>query len=243
LDLVHSPGIFICRLTSTAWVSFYGRRQKLHSVWDSSILLRKIATLGNYTTGTGNNQIESALKGNIYDPYVRFIVKEGIWGWWKESSKGWFDCPAEGEHFPTNDEVGVSEFEGGAGEGEGKWENVGKIVLAALPTGWGNALFNTGLLAPPTPAEYVDVASLTSGWLPACPYTWGKVLHPYNCAYAWPKDYHPGVELDDGEYFERITNDKVFEALLGKAGIRLAAVLNAIYAQGEEAKVGPYFAQ
>jgi hypothetical protein len=221
----------------TAWVNFYGRRQKLHSVWDSSILLRKIATLGNYTSSTGNRQLESALRGDIYDPYVRFIVKEGVWGWWKESSKGWFQCPEEGEHFPTNDEVGV-QVEGDAGI----WQQVGQVVITALPTAWGNALINNGLVRAPTPPEYSSPSALTSsnldGWLPACPYTWGKALHPYNCRYAWPKNYHPGIELDDGEYFEKITNDKVFEELLGRAGIRLAAVLNAIYAEGEVARSG-----
>lgn len=221
-----------------AWVKFYGRSQKLHSVWDSSILLRKIATLGNYTTGTGNRQLESALRGNIYDPYVRFIVKEGIWGWWKESSKGWFDCPEEGEHFPTNDEVGFRSD----GDDTGVWGKVREVVRAALPTRWGNVLVNTGLVPTPTPAEYLDPTSLvSSGWSPACPYTWGKALHPYNCAYAWPKDYHHGIELDDGEYMERLTRDKIFESLLGQAGIRLAAVLNSIYAD-EEGRVGAYFA-
>lgn len=205
--------------------------------------MNKIANLGNYTSSTGNAQIESALLGNIFDPYVRFIVKEGIWGWWKESSKSWFECPKDGEHFPLNNETS----KGAESSVERVWESARHVVLGGLPTTVQSVLVNTGIMSPLTPPGFTETvtAATMDGWSPACPYTWGKQLHPFNCRYVWPQNWHNGIELDDGHYFEKIRDDKVMEQVLGMAGIRLAAVLNAIYADEsiEGARMGPYFVE
>jgi hypothetical protein len=180
-------------------------------------LFNKIATLGNYTTPTRSAQLEGALRGDIYDPYVRFIVKEGVWGWWREESKGWFDCPAQGDGFPRNEHD----------------LQVNQVVHGYLPGIVKSFMYRLNLLQP-----HLPLAQTSEPYSPACPYTWSKSLHPFNCRYIWPPAFDPhgpAVELDEGDYLIKIREDKVMERLMGMGGIRLAAVLNAIYAQGEEA--------
>lgn len=42
---------------------------------------------------TRNDSIEFALRGSIYDPYIRWIVLEGIYNWWAKDLKDWTTCP------------------------------------------------------------------------------------------------------------------------------------------------------
>ena len=92
-------------------------------------------------------------------------------------------------------------------------------------------------------SQTIKLAALASGQapldedqdFPACPYTWAKQIHPFNCAYAWPPHWdprNPVVELDTPEYLGKIGDDKVVEMMLAKGGIRLAAILNAIFLDG-----------
>lgn len=39
-----------------------------------------------------SQQIESALTGRIYDPYIRLLLWEGVRTWWRTSLPGWFTC-------------------------------------------------------------------------------------------------------------------------------------------------------
>lgn len=193
--------------------------------------------------GSGSKQLESALVGAIFDPYVRFIVTEGIWGWWRNASTHeWLECPAAGDPYPHNPP-------------NRRWA---AAAAAAAAVEWVKA----GLPAPlaavaewATPGEY-DVAGFDKETsrlsrlaangetddeddFPACPYTWASAIHPINCAYAWPAGWDPRaplVELDTKEYLGRLGEDKVVESLLARGGIRLAAVLNGIF--GADKTVG-----
>lgn len=81
-------------------------------------------------------------------------------------------------------------------------------------------------------AHLAETADTDGQDYPACPYTWAKKIHPINCEYAWPHDWdprNPVVELDTPEYLGKLGDDKVVEMLLAKGGIRLAAILNAIF--------------
>ena len=49
---------------------------------------------------TLRKHIEAALPGAIFDPYVRFIVWEGIREWFRESVDDWLACPAGGDPYP-----------------------------------------------------------------------------------------------------------------------------------------------
>jgi hypothetical protein len=45
-------------------------------------------------------QIESSLLGAIFDPYVRWIVWEGIRQWWHSDLPSWLSCPPTGDPYP-----------------------------------------------------------------------------------------------------------------------------------------------
>lgn len=87
------------------WVQFEGRKARLHSVWDSQILLSQIRSVGNYTTPLRSPRIESALRGSTYDAYVRWVLHEGLGqpafanqpsppAWWDEKAQDkWVACP------------------------------------------------------------------------------------------------------------------------------------------------------
>jgi hypothetical protein len=160
------------------------------------------------------------------------IVTEGIWGWWRNASTHeWLECPAAGDPYPHNP-----------------------------PSRWATALnwVKTSLPAPVVAvAEWASVDSSVEGFdeqthrlaqlarsgdtddFPACPFTWGKKIHPINCEYAWPANWdprNPVVELDTPEYLGKLGDDKVVEMLLAKGGIRLAAILNAIFLEDKGAR-------
>lgn len=79
---------------------------------------------------------------------------------------------------------------------------------------------------------------------PACPYTWAKPLHEFNCEIIWPKEYTgvhgaPLIELDTDEYLGEIKRRHMLEKLLAMAGLRLAKVVNEALGFGGEG--GLYF--
>ncbi|KAG8899888.1 hypothetical protein FRB99_006390, partial [Tulasnella sp. 403] len=74
-------------------VRFERRLTTLHGVWDGGLVTKAIREITNYTQPLSEKRIERALRGAIYDPYVRFIAKEGLLGWWKEEYPSWALCP------------------------------------------------------------------------------------------------------------------------------------------------------
>ena len=73
-----------------------------------------------------------------------------------------------------------------------------------------------------------------------CPWYWASLLHQSLCDWAWPKqldeppyDERPGplLQLDTDEYAGKISREWVVEKLLAKGGLRLASILNLIFAQ------------
>ncbi|KAG8707185.1 hypothetical protein FRC09_001975 [Ceratobasidium sp. 395] len=88
-------------------VLYEGIHRDLHTVWDDDLIAHRIRTLTNYTTALptspspslpprtllGNKHIESALTGSNYDPLVRWIMVEGIYGWWADKLNEWATCP------------------------------------------------------------------------------------------------------------------------------------------------------
>jgi len=90
-----------------------------------------------------------------------------------------------------------------------------------------------------------DQTVLQSQWQPSdtddssvCPWHWASPIHQLTCDWVWPikldqPPYDEGtlLELDDDWYSGKITNEWVVEKLLAMAGLRLAAILNLIFAQ------------
>ena len=55
-------------------------------------MTKSIREIRNYTHPLPSKQIESALTGAIYDPYIRWIVWEGIGKWWRDDLEDWLAC-------------------------------------------------------------------------------------------------------------------------------------------------------
>ncbi|WRT66311.1 uncharacterized protein IL334_003266 [Kwoniella shivajii] len=217
---------------------FEGRHRNLHSVWDSGIITKNIRELGNYTSPLPSKQIEDSLLGAIFDPYVRWIVWEGIRLWWRSDLEEWLSCPSSGDPFPHSSHTDIPASTPTIFKDY--FRTASSIVLSLLP---GSLSSSAELLfaLPTRETEGFEDQALAlhpnalqskgvNMTFPACPYTWSKELHDLNCKVAWPKEYqdnnHPLIELDTDQYLGEISRQKTIEKLLAMAGLRLAKVLN-----------------
>jgi len=229
-----------------AAVRFDDRITNLHSVWDSLLISKHIRTLTNYTEPLPSRIIESALRGAIYDSYVRFIVWEGILQWWRDEYQTWPSCPPTTsadldlammaslvpEPEPINSidvELPMSSYDDDDFTATGPSSEQLQHPLQGLII---TPHYSSPLLPPPPPLES----------LPVCPLDWAKPIHKLNCnsTLIWPQyfsDIPPNtpskhipaknlIQLDTPEYSGRIREELVIEKLLAIAGVRLAAVLN-----------------
>ncbi|GEM10888.1 S1/P1 nuclease [Rhodotorula toruloides] len=73
-------------------VLWEGRKSNMHSVWDGLLIARALREQRNYTRPLPSKQIEDALTGRIYDPYIRLLLWEGVRSWWRTSLASWFAC-------------------------------------------------------------------------------------------------------------------------------------------------------
>ncbi|KDQ09429.1 hypothetical protein BOTBODRAFT_137742 [Botryobasidium botryosum FD-172 SS1] len=200
-------------------VRFEGTITNLHSVWDGKLITKSIREMTNYTRPLPSRFIESALVGSIYDPYVRFIVAEGIFGWWRDEWQSWATCP-QNERRPSGSRLFWPLSLVSSAQQQQQQQVMGLSDRVS------------GILGVPDD-------------LPVCPYHWAKPIHQaLNCPAratdggVWPKHLaptrppqHPDdpyVELDTPEYVGAIQNAKVVEKVLAMAGVRLAAVLNTL---------------
>ncbi|WWC61822.1 uncharacterized protein I303_104407 [Kwoniella dejecticola CBS 10117] len=233
---------------------FEGRHRNLHSVWDGGIITKNIRELGNYTTPLPSKQIESNLLGAIFDPYVRWIVWEGIREWWKDDLESWLSCPVDGDPFPHSFHTDIPASTPAILKGY--FRTASSLVLSILP----GSLSALSELAYPIPTRetegFEDQAialhptslSAKGGNMtfPSCPYTWAKPIHSLNCDIAWPKEYKnnsaPLIELDTDKYLGEIGRQKTVEKLIAMAGLRLAKILNEAFAEeGQLLGNGLYF--
>jgi hypothetical protein len=150
---------------------------------------------------------------------------EGVLGKWRDEIPDWLACPAA-------EESSISQ------SSRRLWQEVMSSQDTIL-----------GGVAGETDDEFV------------CPYHWAQPIHALNCDLVWPKeideppynsknypedcevvdsqgrkprDPHPYLELDTPEYWGVIRDQWVVEKLLAMAGVRLAAVLNYLFADGSE---------
>lgn len=91
-----------------------------------------------------------------------------------------------------------------------------------------------GLKTPPTGLPPTDDNII-------CPYAWAAPMHQLNCDIIWPPaldalaylpddGFNSYLELDTPEYAGRIEKEFLMEKLLAMGGIRLAAILNYLFA-------------
>ncbi|CAE6473901.1 unnamed protein product [Rhizoctonia solani] len=100
-------------------VRWKSRNTNLHAVWDSSFIDHQVlfVNTSQYTNvlptvpsmnispleATRNQHIEAALAGLNYDPYIRYILLEGIYNRWTEEAKQWATCPRTDNMNPAVD--------------------------------------------------------------------------------------------------------------------------------------------
>lgn len=181
-------------------------------MWDGLIVAKAIRTTPyNYTEPVPVHEIEKHLRGAIYDPLIRKIMIDGIGGRWKDEVDSWLECPGKQ-----------------ASEIPSMWQQTKQLVFGRT---W-------------SPGD-------TDGEV-VCPYHWATPIHAMNCEWIWPKEMdeppyggsllstvfggrpsHPYLELDTPKYGGKITQEWVVEKLFAMAGIRLAAILNYLFAVEE----------
>ncbi|KAG8776018.1 hypothetical protein FRC15_000188 [Serendipita sp. 397] len=182
-------------------VHFHRRITNLHSVWDSRLLSNAILdTNRNYSHPLPSRKVEDALKGAIYDPYIRSIVWEGLSQAWKDQVDEWYTCPSTSltSSFASRDQVPLDRNTMTTETNVRRWDDD-----FVCPYHWAkpNSRLN-------------------------CAITFPKELDwPANST-----DPHPAPELDTSVYAGKIRKLRVMERLLAQGGIRTAAILNGLFA-------------
>lgn len=204
----------------------------LHSLWDGLLIAQGIRTLPmNYSRPLPFPEIEIHLRGTIYDSYVRKVMWVGIMGQWKDEIDSWISCP------PSSPEgvlqAVLSLFSRNVAE-----ETDDDVVC---PYAWAKPInelncdfiFPKALDEPPynhahlsSEADTEELVDSPAGYRDGSA-TIGASGGPY-------------LELDTPEYAGKIRAELVVEKLLAQAGIRLAGVLNWLFAdfEGEQLKNG-----
>ncbi|KAG6906437.1 hypothetical protein DXG01_013943 [Tephrocybe rancida] len=213
-------------------VKFGGRTTNLHSVWDGLLIAKAIReTPQNYTRPLPYKHIEYSLRGTIYDSYVRRIMWEGLLSQWASEIPSWLACPVPST--PT-----------------GLWQTILSTLTfnpsetddaTLCPYHWAQPIhaLNCDLIWPPELDEppYNGGTSLSDEERAALRGA-GRDHHGCDdgeCAEAEYEPRAPLLQLDTPQYAGAIKDDLVIEKLLAQAGIRLAAVLNWLFADyGDE---------
>jgi len=232
-----------------AKVLFDGRLTNLHSVWDNFLIASSLRTISrNYTrplTGDGAAIVESNLRGAIYDPYIRRIMHEGFAVGSPDVGDGrfgtfadWVACPAIASRprppppsfiEKAQSFLGLSLPRTPKSKDEERWDDA---VLC--PYAWAAPIHQLNCEIPIWPKE-LDAATHAS--LPEAAEEEGDIVeHPEVLETLDPNAAgkprpHPGVlELDTPEYTGKIRERWVVETLLAMAGVRLAGILNGLFA-------------
>lgn len=198
--------------------------------------------------------VEGCLPGAIFDPYVRWIVWEGIRLWWRDEVNSWISCPVTGDPYPHSSQTSIPPSASTIIKDH--FRSAASFALSLLP-GRLSALAELSFALPVTEtANFEDQAlALTPKILaakevnmtfPSCPYHWISPIHQLNCDIIWPKNYtgQPNatlIELDTDEYLGEIGRQKILEKMMAMAGLRLAKVLNEALAEEGDGVRGVYF--
>ncbi|KAJ7140513.1 phospholipase C/P1 nuclease domain-containing protein [Mycena crocata] len=229
-------------------VLFSGRQTNLHSLWDGLLIAKALRSVPRkYSHPLPSAKIEYALRGTIYDSYVRMIMWEGVMGKWENQIPEWLTCPAPARSRTLSFPSSFSAF-------------------------WQQALFIWHRVTAGVMDDTDDDLICPYAWATPihalnCEIVWPKALDepPYNntrldgasagsshhdCAspaaelaqvdkagrYIGGAPGGPYLELDTPEYSGVISKQWIIEKLLAQAGIRLAGVLNYLFADFEDAE-------
>ncbi|KAJ3762951.1 S1/P1 nuclease [Lentinula raphanica] len=212
-------------------VRFDGRQTNLHSAWDGLLIAKTLRNVPRkYDRPLPIPSLERNLRGAIYDGFVRQIMWEGILHDWKDQVPEWLMCP------PTQEE---------------------ESFKSITNRGYSNPLFNYGSQLWSYLSSYLIPTSSPTDDSTVCPHFWAKPIHAMNCDFIWPKALdeppyshsqsrfdedeawksHPKtplLELDTPQYSGYIAENRILERLMAQAGIRLAGILNWLFADQAE---------
>jgi len=223
-------------------------------VWDNFLLAKAIRDVpNNYSSRLPRPKVEDALRGSIYDSYIRRILVEGVFDSWSNDISHWLTCATPAS--PTSEKVNASE----ALKSPGLWKSAGGIVHGGMQT-------IISMLNPRMGVEIIPDGPIV------CPYYWAQPIHQLNCDIVWPvevddtrfdtnfashecndesdelnRDLHPLLSLEASgdliqllspEYSGVIYERMIVERLLAQGGIRLAGILNYIFAPTNDDRQG-----
>ncbi|KAF8831603.1 hypothetical protein HHX47_DHR1000556 [Lentinula edodes] len=217
-------------------VRFDGRQTNLHSAWDGLLIAKTLRNIPRkYDHPLPIPSLERNLRGAIYDGFIRQIMWEGILHDWKEQVPEWLVCPSEKAAPPP------SSFPKG-------YKYLPSIIYDYVTQYWG----------------YISSAfassSASTDDSTVCPHFWAQPIHAMNCDFVWPKALDeppyshlrafgsdsdsltprpksPLLELDTPEYWGYIAENHILHKLMAQGGVRLAGILNWLFADLAEAGV------
>ena len=202
----------------------------------------------NYSQPLPYPDIEKVLRGAAYDPYVRHILWEGILNPWREDLPKWLSCPTPA---PTTS---------GPGSGIGllgMWESV-YIAMAKVaqiftqdgvdinpdgpvvcPYSWAKPIhqLNCDIVWPSALDELLVSARFRPGF--------DSHFHKHGVDDGAgdevddPSFAMPLLDLDNPEYAGVIEKQMIVEKLLAQGGIRLAGLLNYLFAHDKMGNPSP----
>jgi hypothetical protein len=214
----------------------------LHSVWDGLLIAQTLRSMPrNYTRPLPVPPVEAVLRGAIYDPYVRRIMWDGIGlgeysdvrGRWADEVEDWLECPAPAR--PANLFKRVVQAVFGAGPRAMSETDDARLC----PRAWAAPIhqLNCDIIWPHALDDmHRDHAELPRGYDDeGATHTHAESAEDEMRA-AVASLGRPGrndgglIELDTPEYAGAIAQAWIVEKLLAQGGIRLAAILNDIFA-------------
>ena len=236
-------------------VLFDGRQTNLHSLWDGLLIAKSLRTIPrNYTLPLPLPSVERHLRGAIYDPYIRRIIHEGVLGRWEGEIDSWFDCPATSNAHTMGEDAQIPL--GAMGTAVGGADEDTDLIC---PFAWAQPIhaLNCAFVWPkqldeppyngqrvePSHAHDEEDCGCSSSTLADdlqflssdTPERTGFVPRP---GFNTPPPHIPLLELDTPQYAGYIAQNFVVEKLLAQAGIRMAGVLNYLFADDEEEEFG-----
>ncbi|KAJ4488341.1 phospholipase C/P1 nuclease domain-containing protein [Lentinula aciculospora] len=213
-------------------VRFDGRQTNLHSLWDGLLIAKTLRNVPRkYDRQLPIPSLEFNLRGAIYDGFIRQIMWEGILHDWKGQVPEWLACPSEQDPQSSSFSEGYS---------------------YPLSTVY-NYVTHFGVYIS---SMFTSKSAQTDDSI-VCPHFWAQSIHAMNCDFVWPKALDeppyshlrsfgnsdsltprpksPLLELDTPGYSGYIAENRILEKLMAQAGIRLAGILNWLFADLAEA--------
>ncbi|KAG6828220.1 hypothetical protein H0H92_008753 [Tricholoma furcatifolium] len=223
-------------------VRFGQRTTNLHSLWDTLLVAKAIReTPGNYSYPLPSHQIESVLRGTIYDSYIRRIFWEGLLSQWSSEQYDWLACASESSSSAAPSSLWQQVLSTARLDSEYKSRTDVNVVC---PYHWAQPLhtLNCDIVWPPkldeSPFSVQERAAIRGiGREHDCHEHSDESEDLGDDEFAPRSPRTPLLQLDTPEYAGRIKDEMILEKLLAQAGIRLAAVLNWLFADVVEGEI------